>query len=210
VATVRGRERYATNLRNRLKGRRGSRSYYYCYLVFFIMPLREPPNLWNERRDSAGSSHRNDGSAHVFFGLFVGASVVLGACAPFSSFASHVRYNGHSRNYRNVFLQDARSPLLPLIRRESPYYWVLPLTRSPKSEPIMQNRARRSMARDSNNRSVIRQLSWILCRFFPTFTDPSYNSLLLSGLRNRAPHKIPFRAPVLEELIFLAAAKSWR
>jgi len=94
-------------------------------------------------------------SAQVSFGPFPRFSAALGSCAPLMAFDPHARYHGHSRSNSTVVLQDARSPLLPLTRRESPYYWVLSLTRSPKSKPIMRSRARQPVARDSNNRSLI-------------------------------------------------------
>jgi len=187
------RERYITNLRNRPKGRRGNWSYYDSYHLLVIMPPRKPLNLRNERLDSAGSPHRKSGKIGSS-SPFLYISVVPGSCAPPVLSDSHARYNGHSN--RTVVLQNARSPLFPLTRRKLPYYWVLSLTRSPKSKPIMRNRTRRPVARDSNNRSLIQQLFWILRRPFPTFTDSSHNFLLLSGFRCRVPHEILFRAPV--------------
>jgi len=107
------------------------------------------------------------GSDLVSSGPFLYASVAFGSCAHLASSDSHARHNGHSHSNRTVVLQDARFPLLPFIRCESPYYWVLPLTRSPKSDPFMRNRAWRPVARDSNNRPLIRQSSWTPPQIFP-------------------------------------------
>jgi len=170
--------------------------------IIYYAP-REPLNLWN---DSTALAHRNDGLCSRLLrsvSTRLGSSRIL--CS--SRVIRHAHYNGHSRNNRTAVLQDARSPLLPLTRRKLPYYWVLSLTRSPKSEP-MRNCAQRRVARDSNNRSLIQQFSWILCRLFPTFTDPSHNYLILSGVRSRVLHKSRFglrSSRSLEEIVFSAA-----
>jgi len=154
------------------------------------MPPRKSLNLRNERLDSAGSSHRNDRLG----------SCLLRSVPMFRQPSDPVLFGCHSVRTHAIMATVAviapsscriRSSL-PVAPRESPYYWVLSLTQSPKSEPIKGNRARRPVARDSNNRSLIQQLSWILWRLFLTFMDPSHNSLVLSGVRNRILHKSRF------------------
>jgi len=64
------------------------------------------------------------------------------------------------------------------------------LTRSPIIGPIIRDRARRPVARDSNGRSLTRQLFRVFRRPFPTFLDPAHDSVPLSGLHYRVLHGI--------------------
>jgi len=98
-------------------------------------------------------------SAHVSFGPLLRYSAASESYVPQMAFGPHALNHSHSRSNDIVILQEVRSSLLPLTCRELLYYWVLSLTRSPNSEPIMRNRARRPVARDLNNRSLIQQLS---------------------------------------------------
>jgi len=109
-------ERDTTNLRNRSKGQRDSQSYYYCYHLLLIMPPREPLNLRNERLDSAGSSHWNDGlGSHLLPCPFSRLSAALGFCAPLTTFDSHARYHGRSNHLINsvcvIFMTTHTEPL---------------------------------------------------------------------------------------------------
>jgi len=102
VATIRGRERYATNLRNRSKGR-GSRSYHYYLLlsttiiIYHLLCRHVNPSIYG-MSNSIALAHLIEtmDSAHVSFGSFLVASVAPGSCVPFASSDSHACHNGHS------------------------------------------------------------------------------------------------------------------
>jgi len=149
-------------------------------------------------------------SAHVSSGPFLYVSIVPGSCAPSVLSDSHARYNGHSRSivlsHRrprcSLSVAPTYSPRVVLLLGIIAHA-VLKI-RANHAEP----RSAWSVARDSNNKSLIQQLSWILCRLFPTFTDPSHNSLVPSGVRNRVLHKSRFglrSSRSLEEVILSAA-----
>jgi len=61
-----------------------------------------------------------------------------------------------------------------------------------RASPITRKRARRPVARDLNDRSLMRQFPWIFRKpFFPMFSDPSHGflwaaSVVLHGIRFRA------------------------
>jgi len=93
------------------------------------------------------------------------------------------------RQWWPVVLQGARSQSLPLTCRELFPNWVSSLTRSLIIGPIIRDRAR-PVARDSNGRSLTRQLFRVFCRPFPTFRDPAHDSVPLSGLHYRILHGI--------------------
>jgi len=115
-----------------------------------------------------------------------------GSCAPRQF--SHARNKGRpQQQWWPVILQEVRSPLLPLMRREAPLpNWVSSLTRFPIIGPIRRARTRRPVARGSNGRSLMWQLFWVFCRPSPTFLKPAHGSFPPSGLHCRVLHGIWF------------------
>jgi len=113
-----------------------------------------------------------------------------------SSFRTHALFHGHSDSDGTVVLQETRSLSLLLTCHELFLYWMSSLTRSPNLEPITRNRARRPVARDLNDRSLMQQLLWIFRRPFLTFLNPSHGFLPLSGLHCPAWNSISSSRPL--------------
>jgi len=152
------------------------------------MPPREPLplSLWSERPDYAGSSHRN--------GDLIPRPLVRqqqpGSWAPFRN-PPHARTIWRpQRQWWPVVLQEVRSPSASLTCRELSFNWMSSLTWSSIIGPTMRDRARRPVARDSNGRSLMRQLFRVFRRPFPTFLGPAHDLFPLSGLHGRASHGI--------------------
>jgi len=109
------------------------------------------------------------------------------SCAPSRNVFSHARLFTATAT---VMARRPAGSTLPLTCHELSLNWMSSLTRSPILGPITRNHARRPVARDLNGRSLMRQLSRVFRRPFPTFLDPSHGFLPLSGLHCPARNSI--------------------